>query len=86
MDISKKVAYIKGLADGLELDKESKEGKIIAAMLDVLDEMADTITEMAEIVAAVTMMTIAATMTSVAAVVTMMASLRLNARAAVRKL
>ncbi len=48
MDISKKVAYIKGLADGLELDKESKEGKIIAAMLDVLEEMADTVTEMAE--------------------------------------
>jgi hypothetical protein len=48
MDISKKVSYIKGLADGLELDKESKEGKVIAAILDVLDDMADTITEMAE--------------------------------------
>ena len=30
MDICEKIAYIKGLADGLELDTDSKEGKIIA--------------------------------------------------------
>ena len=38
MTISEKVAYLKGLADGLDLDKEpSKEGKIIAKIIDVLE-------------------------------------------------
>lgn len=39
MEISEKVAYLKGLAEGLALDTESKEGKLIAAIIDVLDEM-----------------------------------------------
>ena len=39
MDISEKVAYLKGLAEGLALDTETKEGKLIAAIIDVLDEM-----------------------------------------------
>ena len=37
MEISEKVAYLKGLAEGLALDTESKEGKLIAAIIDVLD-------------------------------------------------
>ena len=32
MSLTEKSAYIKGLAEGLEFDKETKEGKIIAAM------------------------------------------------------
>ena len=40
MEITEKVAYLKGLAEGLGLDKESKEGKIIAAMIDILDDIA----------------------------------------------
>ena len=39
MEIYEKVAYLKGLAEGLALDTESKEGKLIAAIIDVLDEM-----------------------------------------------
>lgn len=39
MEISEKVAYLKGLAEGLALDTETKEGKLIAAIIDVLDEM-----------------------------------------------
>ena len=31
MEISEKVAYLKGLAEGLALDTETKEGKLIAA-------------------------------------------------------
>ena len=46
MSITEKSAYIKGLADGLELDKTTKEGKIIAALLELVDEMA---TEIADI-------------------------------------
>ena len=37
MEISEKVAYLKGLAEGLALDTETKEGKLIAAIIDVLD-------------------------------------------------
>ena len=40
MEISEKVAYLKGLADGLGLDAESKEGKVLLAMIDVLDDIA----------------------------------------------
>lgn len=40
MTISEKVAYLKGLADGLDLDKEpSKEGKLIAKIIDILEEV-----------------------------------------------
>ena len=39
MEISEKVAYLKGLAEGLALDTDTKEGKLIAAIIDVLDEM-----------------------------------------------
>ena len=46
MGISEKVAYLKGLAEGLALDTESKEGKLIAAIIDVLDNMADEIADM----------------------------------------
>lgn len=40
MNLTEKASYIKGLAEGLEIDKESKEGKIIAALLDLTGEMA----------------------------------------------
>ena len=46
MEISEKVAYLKGLAEGLNLDTDSKEGKLIAAIIDVLDNMADEIADM----------------------------------------
>lgn len=45
MEISEKVAYLKGLAEGLNLDTETKEGKILAAIIDVLDDMADKFAE-----------------------------------------
>lgn len=40
MTISEKVAYLKGLADGLELDKEkSKESKLITKIIDILEDL-----------------------------------------------
>ena len=45
MNLTEKSAYIKGLADGLELDKGTKEGKIIAALLELVDEMAQEIAD-----------------------------------------
>ena len=41
MGISEKVAYLKGLAEGLNLDESTKEGKLLLAIVDVLDEMAE---------------------------------------------
>ena len=48
MTLSEKAAYIQGLADGLELDESTKEGKLIAALLDIVGEMADAIGEIDE--------------------------------------
>ena len=40
MGISEKVAYLKGLMEGMKLDADSNEGKLFAAVVDVLDEIA----------------------------------------------
>jgi hypothetical protein len=40
MEIMEKVAYLKGLAEGMELDVEKKEGKLLAAIIDVLEDIA----------------------------------------------
>lgn len=48
MSINESVAYLKGLAEGLEIDTSKKEGKLLTAMIDVLDEMADYVTELQE--------------------------------------
>ena len=42
------VAYLKGLAEGLEISKETKEGKIIHKIVEVLDSFADAIVELEE--------------------------------------
>ncbi len=43
MGISENAAYLKGYADGLALDANSNEGKLIVKMLDVIEEMAKKI-------------------------------------------
>lgn len=48
MTVSEKVSYLKGLAEGLDFDKNSKEGKILSAIIDVLDDMAYTIEDLDE--------------------------------------
>ena len=37
MTLSEKSAYLKGLMDGLKLDTDKNEGKLIAAIIDMLD-------------------------------------------------
>lgn len=44
--LSERYNYLKGLADGLELNKDSKEGKVIIAMLELLDDMVLTIEDL----------------------------------------
>lgn len=48
MTISEKSAYLKGLMDGLDIDTKSNEGKMIAAMVDLLGDMAKRVTEIEE--------------------------------------
>ena len=48
MTLNERAAYLKGLADGLELDAGTKEGKILSALLELVGEMATEITDMGE--------------------------------------
>ena len=40
MGISEKIAYLKGLMEGMNLSADSNEGKLFRAIVDVLDEIA----------------------------------------------
>lgn len=44
-DLIKKVSYLKGYADGLDISPKSDEGKLIIKLLDVLGEMANALEE-----------------------------------------
>ena len=46
MSMMEKAMYLKGLCDGVELDKTTKEGKLIAALLDMVTEMAAEMDDM----------------------------------------
>ena len=48
MTTSEKVAYLKGLADGLGLDKENKQDKLLSAIIDVLETISLDIEELEE--------------------------------------
>ena len=48
MTLSEKAAYLKGLMDGLDLNKESAEGKMIAGIVDLLGEMTTSISDLEE--------------------------------------
>ena len=49
MTISEKVAYLKGLAEGLNIDPEqSKEGKLINVMIGILEEVGMSIEDLEE--------------------------------------
>ena len=48
MTISEKSAYLKGLMDGLKLNTESDEGKMIAAIVDLLGDVTKRVTAIEE--------------------------------------
>lgn len=45
MDLNARAAYIRGMMNGMEFDAASKEGKVIAAMMDLLEQMAAVVTD-----------------------------------------
>ena len=48
MTISEKAAYLKGLMDGLNLDTEKAEGKMIAGIVDLLGDIAKRVKDIEE--------------------------------------
>ena len=45
MTISEKAAYLKGLMDGLKLDTETAEGKMISAIVELLGDVTKKVTD-----------------------------------------
>ncbi|MDR1570383.1 MAG: zinc ribbon domain-containing protein [Oscillospiraceae bacterium] len=44
--LSDRVAYLKGLAEGLSIDAQSKEGRLIGAIIDVLGDVVKVISDL----------------------------------------
>ena len=54
MNLTEKAAYLKGLKDGLNLSTETAEGKLINALIELVDEMAVSITDIEDMTYAIT--------------------------------
>lgn len=52
MNVAEKAAYIKGLMEGMNLSTESGEGKILAAMADLLEDISLSILDLEDETAA----------------------------------
>ena len=48
MDISEKAAYVKGLFDGMELDMNDKQNKILKSLIDLVSDMAEEVSELGQ--------------------------------------
>lgn len=46
MTVTEKVAYLKGLVEGLDFDADKKETKVINAVLDVLEDLALAVSDL----------------------------------------
>lgn len=46
MTITEKVAYLKGLADGLKLDEDKSEARLIKEIIGVLDDLALSVSDL----------------------------------------
>ena len=53
MDLPKKAAYLKGLMEGLDIDTKKPEGKLLAAIVDLLNDTADTIEDLTDCIDAI---------------------------------
>ena len=48
MTITEKVAYLKGLAEGMKLSADTDEGKLFRAIIDTLEDLAFSVTDAEE--------------------------------------
>ena len=46
MTVTEHVAFLKGLAEGLEIDTTKKEGKLLSGMLNALESLADAVIDL----------------------------------------
>ena len=46
MSLTEKLAYIQGLCEGLALDETTKEGKVMLAVVELLDDLTDTVSQL----------------------------------------
>ena len=53
MKLTEKAAYLKGLMEGLSIDTTKPEGKLLAAIIDMLDDTAANIADLEDVVDAV---------------------------------
>lgn len=49
MGITERAAYLKGLVEGLDIDTSTKEGKLLTALVDVVNEMAASIVDLEDV-------------------------------------
>lgn len=50
MTLSEKAAYLKGLMDGMKLDTDKDENKVLAAIVDMLQDVAENVTDLGDVV------------------------------------
>ena len=48
MEITERVAYLRGLCEGMKFDTETNEGKLISVIIDILEDMALEIADINE--------------------------------------
>ena len=53
MTITEKTAYLKGLLEGMEIDQSTKEGKLLAAIVETLDDIALSVADLDDEVGAI---------------------------------
>lgn len=46
MNVTERVAYLRGLLEGMELETDKKEGKLWTAIISVLEELAESVHEL----------------------------------------
>lgn len=46
MKLTEKAAYLKGLMDGMNFDKNTNEGKLIAGIIDMMDDLALSVSDL----------------------------------------
>ena len=54
MTVTEKVAYLKGLAEGMDIDAASKEGKLLKAIMEVLADLAVSVEDLEDYTAELT--------------------------------
>lgn len=48
MGLTERMAYIKGLAEGLKLDQDKEEVQVLSAIIDLLDDLTTEVSELCE--------------------------------------